>query len=84
MTRLTHDSNSTQCFSLLISTELTLFSLRFKGDVAIFWARVLCHLVVEDACSRMRVTLGVILIRSLAYTKYVPGRLRRGSRVAVN
>ena len=48
--------------------------------VAIFWARVLCHLAVEDACVRMRVSLGVILIRSLACTKYDPGRLRSGSR----
>ena len=52
--------------------------------VAFFWARVLCHLVVEEACFRMRVTLGVILIRSLAYAKYLPGRLRSGSGVALN
>ena len=38
----------------------------------------------EEACFRMRVTLGVILIRSLVYTKHVPGRLWSGSGVALN
>ena len=51
---------------------------------AIFWARVLCHLVVEEARFRMRVTLGVILIRSLVHTKHVPGRLRSRSGVALD
>ena len=38
-----------------------------------------CHIVaifstrIEEARFRMRVTLGVILIRSLVYTKHVPG-----------
>ena len=50
--------------------------------VAIFWARVLCHLVVEEARFKMKVTLGVILIRSLVYTKHFPGRLRSGPGVA--
>ena len=31
----------------------------------------------------MRVTLGVILIRSLVFTKHIPGRLRSGSGVAL-
>ena len=52
--------------------------------VAIFWARVLCHLVVEEARFRIRITLGVILIRSLVYTKHVAGRLRSGSGVALD
>ena len=52
--------------------------------MAVFWARVLCHLVVEEARFRMRVTLGVILIRSLVYTKCVPGHLRSGSGMALN
>ena len=52
--------------------------------VAVFWARVLCHLVVEEARFRMRVTLGVILIRSLVYTKCVPGHLRSGCGMALN
>ena len=37
----------------------------------------------EEACFRMRVTLGVILIRSLVYTKHIPGRLRSGSGVVL-
>ena len=52
--------------------------------MAVFWARALCHLGVEEARFRMRVTLGVIPIRSLAYTKHVPGRLRSGSGMALN
>ena len=51
----------------------------FVSVVAIFWARVFCHLVVEEAGFRMRVTLGVIVIRSLVYTKHVPGRLGSGA-----
>ena len=39
--------------------------------VAIFWARVLCGLAAEKAGFRMRITLGVIPIRSLACSKYV-------------
>ena len=52
--------------------------------VAIFWARVSCQLVVEIACFRVKFTLGVVLIPSLACTKYVPGRLRSGSGVSLN
>ena len=37
----------------------------------------------EKACFRMRVTLGVILIRSLVSTKHIPGHLRSGSGVAL-
>ena len=52
--------------------------------VAVFWAKVLCHLVVEEARFRMRVSLGVILIRSLVNPKDVSGRLWSGSGVALN
>ena len=45
-------------------------------DVAIFWARVSRRLVVEDACFRIRITLGVVLIRSLVWAICVKGRLR--------
>ena len=38
----------------------------------IFWARVLCSLAAEDACFRMRITLGVVLIRSLVSHVCVP------------
>ena len=58
-------------FTLSLSLSL---SLNFCPQVvAIYSTRV------EEACFRMRVTLGVILIRSLVYTKHVPGRLRSGS-----
>ena len=36
--------------------------------VAIFWARVSRHLTVEEARFRMRIMLGVVLIRFLACT----------------
>ena len=52
--------------------------------MAVFWATALCHLVVEEARFRMRVTLGVVLIRSLVFITYVPGRILSGSRVALN
>ena len=49
---------------------LYLHSLKSKSIsdvvVAIFWARVLCHLAVEETRFRMRIILGVVLIRSLA------------------
>ena len=31
------------------------------------WARVLCNLAAEDACFRMRITLGVVFILSLVF-----------------
>ena len=37
-----------------------------------FWARVACSLALKDACFRMRITLGVVLIRSLVCVKCVP------------
>ena len=58
--------------------------LKDASVVAIFWARVSDRLVVEDACFRMRITLGVILIRSLVRAICVPGHLRSGSGVALN
>ena len=44
----------------------------------IFWASVLCSLAAEDACLRMRVTLGVVLIRSLVSHVCVPECSRNG------
>ena len=35
--------------------------------MANFWARTLYSLPAEDACFRMRITLGVVLIRSLVF-----------------
>ena len=52
--------------------------------VAIFWARVLRRLVVEEACFRMRLTLGVVLICSLVCAICVPGLLRSGSGVTLS
>ena len=45
----------------------------------LFWARVLCSLAAEDACFRMRITLGVVLIRSLVFHVCVPECSRNGS-----
>ena len=64
--------------------QFSLETFHLLTVMAVFWARVLCHLVVEEARFRMRVTLGVNLIRSLAYTKHIPGRLRSGSGVALD
>ena len=52
--------------------------------VAIFWANFLCCLATEDACFSMRITLGVVLIRSLVWTKCVPGHFWSGSPVDLN
>ena len=43
-----------------------------------------CHLPVKYARIRMRITLGVILIRSLVSAVCVAGRLPSGSGVALN
>ena len=51
---------------------------------SIFLARFSRRLTVEDACSRMTITLGVVLIRSLARAICVPGRLPSGSGLALN
>ena len=46
-----------------------------------FWTRVLCNLAAEDACFRMRITLGIVLIRSLVFYACVPECSRNGSGV---
>ena len=46
-----------------------------------FWARVLCSLAAEEACFRMRVTHGVVLIRSLVIHVCVSECFRNGSGV---
>ena len=51
----------------------------FHFVIAPFCARVLFPLTVEETCFRMRIILGVVLIRSLVYTWCVPGGLRSGS-----
>ena len=68
--------------SLSLSLSLSLNSCHHV--VVLVWARVLCRLVVEEARFRMRVTLGVTLIRSLDITKHVLGHHRSGSGMALN
>ena len=46
-----------------------------------FWATVLCCLAAEDACFRMRITLRVVLIRSLAFQYCVSECSQNGSGV---
>ena len=52
--------------------------------VANFWAKLLCSVAAEEACFRIKTTLGAVLIRSLVCAKCVPGRLRSKSAVALN
>ena len=52
--------------------------------MTISWAIVSCHLAMDDAPFRMRITLGFVLIRSLVSAVCVPGRLQSDSRVAFN
>ena len=50
--------------------------------VAVFRARFLCHQSLQGARSRLRITLGVFLIRSLVGAICVPGCLRSGLELA--
>ena len=76
-----------QSWSALIFSEPALFrtekfsavsELNSAVVMANFWARVLCSLAAEDACFRMRMTLGVVLIRSLVFHDCVPECSRNG------
>ena len=64
-----------------MSWRQTLFLNSYHHAMAMFWARLLRHLVGEDARFMMRTTLGVVLICSLVCTECAPGRLRSGSGV---
>ena len=82
--RLSEEKADNQVFAQLrffwlldVLTSCTLSLDSRRHVVAIFSARG------QEARFRMRVTLGVILIRSLVYTKHIPGRFRSGSRVAL-
>ena len=67
-------------FSYLFFFPLSLLLLRcFAAVRANFWARVLCSLAAEEACFRMRITLGVVLIRSLIFHVCVSECSRNGS-----
>ena len=59
----------------------TLFLSSCHHVVANFWARILCSLAAEDAYFTMRITLGVVLIRSLFFHVCVPECSRKGSGV---
>ena len=61
-------------FNFVLIVNLFSFSV-----TTIFRARVLCSLAAEDACFRMRITLGVVLIRSLVFHVCVPECSRNGS-----
>ena len=52
-----------------------------KIVAVVFWASVSCRLAVEETRFRMRIILGVVLIRSLVISQYAPGGLRSGSGV---
>ena len=78
------------CDSTGIHSELQFFPKQSEnfffwvGVMATFWARVVCSLALKNACFRMRITLGVVLIRSLVCAICAPGRLRSGFGVALN
>ena len=61
--------------------SLTMVKLTMVTVMANFWARVLCSLAVEGACFRMRITLEVVLIRSLVFYVCVSQCSRNGSGV---
>ena len=71
---LLKDSPKEQCFSLNI----------VRNCHGRFWAWVSCGLALQEARFRMRITLGVVLIRSLVCAIRVPGRFRSGSRVVLD
>ena len=63
----------------LLSLENLDFIASFVAVTTVFWARVLCSLAAEDACFKMRITLGVVFIRSLVFHVCVPECSRNGS-----
>ena len=69
-------SFTSPCFRLPNHTKMV---SRLVSVIAPFCARVLFPLTVEETCFRMRIILGVVLIRSLVFTWCVPGGLRSGS-----
>ena len=61
------------CSSCHHVTTVTNFSCKSCHHVTtIFWAKVLCSLAAEDICFRTKITLGVVLIRSLVFHVCVP------------
>ena len=68
-----HEFGFWAVFALRFSVFYIVFSSLFRPVVAIFWARVVCSLALKDACFRMRITLGIVLICSLVCAIRVPG-----------
>ena len=60
-------------------TDIKVWVIQEASVPTVFWARVLCSLAAEHACFRMRITLEVVLIRSLVFHVYVPECSRNGS-----
>ena len=65
---------SSSCHHVTAAKTLALNSCHHV--TVIFLARISHRLVAEDACFRMRITLGVVLICSMFCTKCVPGHHR--------
>ena len=65
------------CHHVMAIANLSLNSCHHVTTV--FWARVLNSLAAEDACFRMRITLGAVLIRSLVFHVCVPKCCGNGS-----
>ena len=51
--------------------------------IGVVWAKNLCCLALRDPSFRMKINLGVVLIRSLVYVMSVSGCLRSRSGVAL-
>ena len=75
VTTLTNLSCSS-CHHVTTLTNLSCSSCHHVTTV--FWARVLCSLAAEDVCFTSRITLGVVLIRSLVFHVCVPECSRNG------
>ena len=60
----------------------TILTIEEVSVVIVIWVRTSCVLILRDAHFRMKITLRVVLIRSLVYAKRVPGPFRSGSGVA--
>ena len=82
ISQLTGSKKSYSTQKLLIPSVVC--KIKIATVTTIFWARVLCSLVAEDACFRIRITLGVVLIRSWFSTfvfRNVPGTVSECVRI---
>ena len=77
------DSGKISGKNMSISRNIPTFLL--SADViVVIWAGFLHNLVLRGHRFRMKITLGVVLIRSLICAKWVLGSLRSGPVVALN